>query len=283
MDTYARYLSFTHQFSSHVIGKSLFGREIKAFFVGNPTVRPVIIQAAIHAREWVSAEVCMEMLTLATQMRLQGGYWFLPVTNPDGVLLATRGINTAPKAFRSFLICLNGGKDFSLWKANGRGVDLNVNFSARHGEGKENVFAPAPQNFVGNASESEPCTKALVHFTRAVNPCLTVSLHTKGQEIYYDFPLGKDVFSGDQALGEQIFAPLNYPFKTAPFSVGGYKDWCIQALQIPAYTVELFPDTLSHPVQRTALTGFTPKLQQILRNMEKVLWKNSKSSCAPPY
>ncbi len=283
MDTYARYLSFTRQFSSHVIGKSLFGREIYAFFVGNPTACPVIIQAAIHAREWVTAEVCMEMLSLAAQTPLIGGYWFLPITNPDGVLLATRGINTAPKAFRSSLIKINGGKDFSLWKANGRGVDLNVNFAARFGEGRENVFAPAPQNYVGDAPESEPCTKALVNFTRAVNPCLTVSLHTKGQEIYYDFPSGKDVFSGDKSLGEQIFAPLNYPFKTAPFSVGGYKDWCIQTLQIPAYTVELFSDTLPHPIQKTALTGFTPKLQQILRNTEKVLWINSKSLCAPPY
>ena len=67
MDTYARYISFTHQFSSHVIGKSLFGREIYAFFVGEPTVRPVIVQSAIHAREWVTAEVCMEMLSFATQ------------------------------------------------------------------------------------------------------------------------------------------------------------------------------------------------------------------------
>ncbi|MBR2617345.1 MAG: hypothetical protein IKC56_03865, partial [Clostridia bacterium] len=228
------------------------------------------------------AEVCMEMLSFATQMRLMGGYWFLPITNPDGVLLATRGIATAPTAYRNMLIKINGGKDFSLWKANGRGVDLNVNFSARHGEGRQNVFAPAPQNFVGEAPESEPCTKALVHFTRAVNPCLTVSLHTKGQEIYYDFPSGKGVFSGDKALGEGIFAPLNYSFKTAPFSVGGYKDWCIQTMQIPAYTVELFPDALSHPVQRTALTGFTPKLRQILQNTENVLWSNGKSSCAPP-
>ncbi len=282
MDTYARYLLFTHQFSSHVIGKSLFGREISAFFVGNSAVRPVIIQSAIHAREWVTAEVCMEMLSLATQMRLQGGYWFLPITNPDGVLLATRGIKTAPAPYRSRLIKINGGKDFSLWKANGRGVDLNVNFAARFGEGVQNVFSPAPENYVGKFAESEPCTKALVRFTRSVNPCLTVSLHTKGQEIYYDFPSGKGVFSGNKPLGEQIFAPLNYPFKTAPGSVGGYKDWCIQSLQIPAYTVELFPDTLAHPISKSALSGFTPTVKQILQNTEKVLWKNAKSSCAPP-
>ncbi|MBE7091494.1 MAG: hypothetical protein E7363_06265 [Clostridiales bacterium] len=283
MDTYARYLSVAKEIPCQEIGKSLFGREIYAFFVGNPTVRPVIMQSAIHAREWVTAEVCLELLSFARKMEVKGAYWFLPITNPDGVLLAIRGIQTAPASYRNRLLKINGSKDFSLWKANGRGVDLNVNFSARHGEGRQNVFAPAPENFVGKFPESEPCTKALVRFTRAVNPCLTISFHTKGQEIYYDFPSEKDVFSGDKTLGEQILAPLNYPFKTAPFSVGGYKDWCIQTLQIPAYTVELFSDALSHPVQKTALTGFTPKLRQILQNTENVLWSNGKSSCAPPY
>ena len=190
MDTYARYQAL-QSLPHKKIGKSLFGRELCAFFAGNPTVRPVIVQSAIHAREWVSAEVCMNLFLLASTLPLKGGYWFLPVANPDGVLLSTRGVSTAPALQVKKLIEINNGADFSLWKANGRGVDLNVNFCARHGQGKSNAKAPAPENYVGAYPESEPCTRALVRFTRSVCPVATFSLHTKGGEVYWQF-LGKD-------------------------------------------------------------------------------------------
>ncbi len=259
----------------------MFGREIHAFFVGDRTVRPVLFQGAIHAREWASAEVCMDLFLLAKEMNIKGGYWFLPVMNPDGVLLATRGIATVPLQYRDSLLQMGNEKSFPLWKANGRGVDLNVNFNARYGKGKENVFAPASENYVGTAPESEPCTRALTAFTRAYQPRVTVSLHTKGGEIYWQFPCGNQHFSGDKRLGKRLFSPLGYPMKRTPGSTGGYKDWCIQAMEIPAYTVELFSDTLSHPVPKTATAGLTKVLCAVLANMEKILWKNKKSLCAP--
>ena len=66
------------------------------------------------------------------------------MTNPDGVALALGGLSSVKEPSRAdFLRGLNGGEDFSLWKANANGVDLNVNFDARWGAGIKNVFSPA--------------------------------------------------------------------------------------------------------------------------------------------
>ena len=37
-------------------------------------------------------------------------------------------------------------------------------------------------------------------------------------------------------------------------SAGGYKDWCIQKLKIPALTIEIGKDELTHPVSEKNLT-----------------------------
>ena len=81
----------------------------------------------------------------------------------------------------------NKGKDFSLWKANARGVDLKVNFDAKWGPGKQNVRYPASANYIGSMPFSEPETRALAEFTKEVKPDATISYHTKGGEIYYGF------------------------------------------------------------------------------------------------
>lgn len=66
--------------------------------------------------------------------------------NPDGALLSGYGIDTALESERAKLLKINGSFDFSLWKANGVAVDLNVNFAANWGEGKRNVRVPASEN-----------------------------------------------------------------------------------------------------------------------------------------
>ena len=39
-----------------------------------------------------------------------------------------------------------------------------------------------------------------------------------------------------------------YAIKSAPNSAGGYKDWCIEKLKIPALTIEVGNDDLTHPI-----------------------------------
>ena len=152
-----------------VIGKSLFGRDLFAIRLGFGA--PVgIAQYAIHGREWITSYLAFEHFRRGD---VSGSVWFVPLVNPDGALLSQKGLSSAPKSSRAELLDLNGGgKDFSLWKANGRGVDLNVNFAARWGSGKSNVFAPGGENYVGAKPFSEPETQALKAFTEQIAPII---------------------------------------------------------------------------------------------------------------
>ncbi len=233
-----------------IIGKSLLGRPIFAFFCGHGY--PVgIVQAGIHAREWITAYLVMEQIRLGL---CRGGVWFVPLSNPDGALLSSCGIESVPGEWRRrLLISANGDGDFSLWKANAGAVDLNVNFDARWGEGLYNVKFPSSANYIGSAPFSEPESRALRDFTLRVCPQYTVSYHTMGGEIYWRFYQPFLRCLRDKRLACLLSSLTGYPLKEAPGSVGGYKDWCIENRKIPAFTVEVGEG--EHPLGFGALDG----------------------------
>ena len=129
MDIYRRiraaYGAYTGE--KRVIGRSVERRALFAFRMGEG--RPLGIAVyAIHAREWVTALLALEHLKRSVPF---GSVWFVPLVDPDGALLVQRGIESVRPPRRESLLSLNGGDDFSLWKANAEGTDLNVNFPAR--------------------------------------------------------------------------------------------------------------------------------------------------------
>jgi g-D-glutamyl-meso-diaminopimelate peptidase len=149
MDIYAFVQRFYERVNAPktVIGVSVFGRKIYAIKMGDGF--PVgIAQYAMHGREYITTKLAVEQYAYA---KTKGSIWLIPLVNPDGALLSQVGIDSAPKDYRAKLLSWNGGVDFSLWKANGRGVDLNVNFSARWGTGAKNVRYPGAENYVGEA------------------------------------------------------------------------------------------------------------------------------------
>lgn len=50
-----------------------------------------------------------------------------------------------------------------------------------------------------------------------------------------------------------------YPLAEAPRSSGGYKDWCVEALRIPAFTVEAGRESFAHPLGFSALSDIVTK------------------------
>jgi hypothetical protein len=161
-----------------------------------------------------------------------GTAYFIPIVNPDGVNISTHG---SP-----------------LYKANGRGVDLNVNFDALWGKGLKNAKKKGEENYIGEKPFSEPETLALKRFTEEIAPDYTVSFHTKGEEIYWYFGQGALETARDYRIGQALSMATGYPLRLARGSVGGYKDWCISALKIPSYTVEVGADNFAHPLQGAA-------------------------------
>ncbi|MBQ8322397.1 MAG: hypothetical protein IJX91_00345 [Clostridia bacterium] len=243
-----------------IIGKSLFGRDICAVRIGDGS--PVgLVQYALHGREFITARLAFRHFETGVPY---GSVWLVPLANPDGALLSQRGLcSVENEGDRRNLLALNNGNgDFSLWKANGRGVDLNVNFDARWGTGRKNVRTAGAENYIGEKPFSEPETLALKNFTEEIRPDYTVSYHTKGEEIYWYFYQSMRTCPRDKRLAMAISASTGYPLCRAEGSAGGYKDWCIEKLKIPSFTIEAGSDLLVHPIRDA---------EDILKKNERVL------------
>ncbi len=226
------YQSYTQR--KCVLGYSSQGREIFAFHLGESTGRQFIAVYAVHAREWITAKLAVKHISRGLT---RGGGWVIPLLNPDGAYLS----QTA----------------YPLWKANARGVDLNCNFDADWGTGRLNTTIRGGENCIGDYPFSECETAALKEFTLKVRPYVTLSFHTKGEEIYWEFN-GR----GDMRGAEILQSVTGYKVKRIYGSAGGYKDWCIQKLHIPAYTIECGSDRLQHPINRV---GHLKKCYRVLK------------------
>ncbi len=251
-----------------IIGQSVLGRNLYALHVGSFSGPQGISQYGIHAREWITGPIGLSHVRRGL---FCGGVWILPLMNPDGALLSETGLESVPRELRGELIRINGGEDFSLWKANAAAVDLNVNFDARWGTGARNLRERASENYIGPCPFSEPETQALRDFTLRVGPQFTVSWHTKGEEIYWDFhqPFFKKL--RDKRLAAVLSRSTGYPLCRARHSAGGYKDWCVETLKIPAFTVEAGEEVLSHPIARQALPALLNKTLDALVDLTNAL------------
>lgn len=235
------------------VGKSELGQNILATHVGSYDGVQIALQAGIHAREYITTSLLVELArhTHNNQLVTTGGIYFIFLTNPDGAQIALDGIDSIPcDITRQYLTLANGGNsDFSKYKANINLVDLNTNFDADWGGGAQNVRCPATENFIGNYPNSEREVKSLIDFTLKNRPLLTISYHSKGNVIYYGFEnQGEQDVERDLKIGEALSEYTRYPLIFTENSTGGYKDWCIDKLKIPAYTIEVGDDNLSHPI-----------------------------------
>ncbi|MBQ4558396.1 MAG: hypothetical protein IJA61_03360 [Clostridia bacterium] len=251
-----------------ILGNSTFGEPIYYCHYGEYSGNQIIIEAAIHAREYLSSLVVVEQARYLsdTSPTIEGGIYFVLCSNPDGVRLVLDGITEAycPKLQEILLAINNGNTDFGLWKANGLGVDLNVNFDALWGGGSQNVFCVAPGNFVGYYPNSEKEVLTLIQFTELVKPALTISYHTKGEVIYYGFEvLNEDNLQRDFDIGLQLSQVTGYELIKTIASTGGYSDWVSQKLQVPAYTIEVGNPNLPHPLTEENLADAFEKNKDV--------------------
>lgn len=234
-------------------GKSVLGKNILATHLGDYNGTQILIQAGIHAREYITTLLLVEQVRYLHNNDLvhNGGIYFIFLTNPDGAEIVLDGINTVDcEITRNYLISANNGStDFSQYKANINLVDLNTNFDADWGGGAQNVFCPNTENFVGFYPNSEREVQSLINFTLRTRPLLTISYHSKGNVIYYGFEnQSAESIARDQSIGEALSGVTGYPLIFTENSTGGYKDWCINTLKIPAYTIEVGDVNLPHPI-----------------------------------
>ena len=161
--------------------------------------------------------------------------YILPMLNADGADIAANGV-PRDSLWYARLVAMNGGEDFTRWQANARGVDLNHNYDANFAaykqiEAENGITCGAPTRFSGEYPESEPESGALVNFLRFNRPSTVVSLHTQGREIYgsTETPVAKRLAS---LTGYVLAKPSGMA------AYGGLTDYCMEKLQIPAFTLE---------------------------------------------
>ncbi len=212
---------FNYSGKKCVIGYSFCGREIYAFHTGPSSGRQFISVYAVHGREWITARLALKHIKKGAAC----GGWIIPLLNPDGAIISQ---TTMP-----------------LWKANARGVDLNCNFDADWGNGRLNTRTRGAENCIGDSPFSEAESAALRDFTLRIQPFVTFSFHTKGEEIYWSYD-GR----GDRRGAEILQSATGYRPEIIYGSAGGYKDWCLKKLNIPSYTIECGSDKLTHPIKR---------------------------------
>ena len=74
-----------------LIGKSLFGEDVVAFHIGNYSGKQILIDGAIHAREYITSLLIVELIKYYSNQEIDGGVYFIPLVNPDGVRLVLDG------------------------------------------------------------------------------------------------------------------------------------------------------------------------------------------------
>lgn len=234
------------------IGYSLLGRPITAVHIGSYSGPQILIQGAIHAREYITSLLLIELVKFTNTQRFSGGFYFVPLMNPDGVALVLEGNSTIKcDVLKQYLTnIINGGsEDFSLWKANANAVDLNVNFNADWGQGRQNVFCPAPANFVGYYPESEREVRTLINFAENIKPSMTISYHSRGEVIYYGFTgQTESELERDLLIASNVAEVTGYSVERSLGSVGGFKDWTTRFLNVPALTIEVGSSEMNHPI-----------------------------------
>ncbi len=221
------------------IGKSACGNDILCLHRGGFGGKRIIVTAAIHARECYTALVVLEQVKRFCGA--DGGVYFVPLVNPDGASFFERGETFGLSFLRE------NAHLRKYWKANAEGVDLNCNFDANFGTGAQNKFVRGASDYVGEKPMSAPETRALAAFTADVMPDMTVSYHCMGGELYWEFFQTGAARRRDGRIAEAIAKRIGVKKVDGDLkSAGGYKDYCVQKLRIPAVTIELIKSG-AHP------------------------------------
>lgn len=243
------------------LGFSAYGRPIDALILGRGE-RRVMYSAAHHANEWITTPVLLKFAEEVGNALRAGGHiqdvpaadlldaatiYLVPMVNPDGVDLVTGAI---PPGSREYELAQNMASFYPEipfpdgWKANLKGVDLNLQYPAGWEQARQIKFAqgytrPGPRDYVGTAPLTQPEALALAQYTQRIDPALVLAYHSQGQVIYWQF---EDYYvPGARELGEELARVSGYSLEDTPYnsSFAGYKDWFIQKFRRPGYTIEV--------------------------------------------
>lgn len=239
------------------IGKTVYSREIWAVKLGKG-IPSVMIDGSIHAREWISTNLCMEMIEYYAQAyskdEMIGKYnvknlldkisiWYIPMVNPDGVTLQQKGITVFPKSCQKNILDMNKGKeDFSRWKANAQGIDLNQQYPTDWDKREYSVLKPYYKNFKGSKPLETLEARSIVKFIDEIKPEILINYHSSGRVLYWRTLYStSDTMKITRRLAEGYKNISGYKLVSSCFHKGavGLQDYFIYKYNKPSLTPEL--------------------------------------------
>ena len=236
------------------------GRPIVAIQLGCGCTK-VLVTGTHHANESITGTLLWELLLTYCRAISRGDtfggksaralyrnsmLYCVPLVNPDGADLAAGAIpETSPEYVQAAAIAA-GFPQIPFpdgWKANLRGVDLNLNYPASWELAKEikgslGFDRAAPRDFPGNQPLDQRETAALAAYTACIRPDILLAYHTQGRVIY---PGGRDLDPpGAKNLAEKFSEASGYAVEEVPqeASNAGFKDWFLRRFHRLGFTIE---------------------------------------------
>lgn len=236
-------------------GKSAGGRELAAVKLGTGERKALII-GGIHAREHISTKYllcCIETYCRAfyTDEGMLGGYdirsllsgftlYIVPCANPDGLEI----IQSRDKPAAGVKV-----KKPAEYKANKNGVDLNRNFPLAWEQIDNGIAVPSELYYKGGSAASEPETKALMQLCTQNDFEFLISVHIKGNCIYWGDTYDTRLNAAYKAYASNIAAvcalKLTKPTLSANDYGGGFENWFRHTFSRPGFCVELMRNELN--------------------------------------
>lgn len=232
------------------IGTSELGRDLTLLVMGDPDAKyHVIIHGSMHAREHMTTWMVMAMTEYWLSRNMAGCedvcFHIIPMVNPDGVYLAQTADFTEEQLAIYNWDKANGYTSLGKaayaanWKANGLGVDINRNFDAAW-KTTSSRAKPSTERYKGEAPCSSAEAAAIASYTLALMPDVTISCHSTGSILYYEYGKKPVVNAASKSLGKAVQAIGGYRMVgQGGLDAAGYKDWSMDVLEIPALTIEM--------------------------------------------
>ena len=260
-------------FSYRSIGTSAAGRPIYVGVLGNPqAARQVVVSAAIHGREYMTAQLTMKQLEFYLKYYDMGSYggipysvlfeqvcfYIVPMTNPDGVMISQQGLESLPESMRPLIEeCYEAeeheysfGRYLELWKANANGVDLNRNYDALWEE-YDGAERPQSYQYKGPSPASEPETQAMTALIDSLpNVIAVLCIHSQGEVIYWNCGQGEETRDITRGFAQTVSDRTGYELLNEQNNDASLSDWCELEREIPAITVEIGNETLILPIEQ---------------------------------
>ena len=192
---------------TEAIGESEDGRDIHLIKLGKGEHKSLML-GGVHAREIAATPLIVNMINeyakgYYNEVEVDGfnikelldevTLYIVPMVNPDGMELAVNGLEAIrDDSLREMLGKITN--DFSYWKANARGVDLNRNFSNEHwgvvlpGKIRSSLInnGPSSEFYGGERAASERETQAIEELVNNNDFRVMFDIHSRGRISYWN-------------------------------------------------------------------------------------------------